>query len=177
MSEESNIAIVRRVYDEVVNQGRLEVAEELTTPTTQLHMPFEHPGHGTPGLQKMVAGLLEGFPDLRIEIQDVVAKDDKVVVRWHTTRQTQTGPYRGIPPTGKEVRITAIAMYRLENDRIVDFWLEMDQLNAVRQMGVVAPEHYKGPRLGLFVLGSVVRMAFLTVKFAIGGKVGRRAPA
>jgi predicted ester cyclase len=169
---EKNIAVARRVYDEVINQGKLEVAEELTTPTTQVHVPFTHPGHGTPGLQKIASGLREGFPDIRVEIDDIFGVDDRVVVRWKTTRQTHTGEYRGLPPTGKEVRVTAIQVFRLENERIVEFWLEMDQLNAVRQMGVVAPEHYQGPRLGLFVLGSVFRMGFLTAKHQIG-KTGR----
>jgi predicted ester cyclase len=164
---ERNIAVVQRVYDEVINQGRMDVAEEVTTPTTQVHVPFTHPGHGTPGLQKIASGLREGFPDIRVEVEDIFGVGDRVVARWKTTRQTHTGEYRGLPPTGKEVRVTAIQIFRLENERIVEFWLEMDQLNAIRQMGVVAPEHYQGPRLGLFVLGSVFRMGFLTVKHQV----------
>jgi len=164
---EANKAVVLRVFDEVINQGRLEVAEELTTPTTQVHVPFAHPGHGTSGLQKIASGLREGFPDIRVHVDEILDVGDTVVVRWRTTRQTHTGEYRGLPPTGKEVRVTAIHWFRLENERIVEFWLEMDQLNAIRQMGVVAPEHYQGPRLGAFVLGSVFRMVFLTVKHQI----------
>lgn len=170
---ERNLAVVRRIYDEVINQGKLEVATELTTPETRVHVPFAHPGHGSKGLQKIASGLREGFPDIRVEVDDIFGVDDRVVVRWKTTRQTHTGEYRGLPPTGKEVRVTAIQIFRLANERIVEFWLEMDQLNAVRQMGVVAPEHYQGPRLGLFVLGSVFRMGFLTARHGIVGK--RRA--
>src|SRR5262249_8587670 len=108
-----NIAVVRRVYDEVINQGRLEVAEELTTPTTQVHVPFAHPGHGTQGLQKIASGLREGFPDIRVEVEDIFGVGDRVVARWKTIRQTHTGEYRGLPPTGKEVRVTAIQVFRL----------------------------------------------------------------
>jgi predicted ester cyclase len=176
--EERNIAVVRRVFDEIINEGKLDVAAEVTTPTTNVNVPFEHPGHGTPGLQKIASGLREGFPDIRVEVEEVVARDNKVLVRWKTTRQTHTGEYRGLPPTGKEVRVTALQLFTLENERIVEFWLEMDQLNAVRQMGVVAPEHYKGPRLGAFVLGSVFRMGFLTVKHQITkGRAKKRAQA
>jgi predicted ester cyclase len=167
---ERNLAVVRRVFDDVINQGKLDVAAEVTTPTTQVHVPFAHPGHGTTGLQKIASGLREGFPDIQVEIQDIFGVDDRVVVRWHTTRQTHTGPYRGLPPTGKEVRVTAIQVFRLENERIVEFWLEMDQLEAVRQMGVVAPEGLAGPKLGLFVLGSVFRMGFLEAKFQAQSK-------
>lgn len=173
MSEE-NKAVVLRVFDEIINQGKLEVAEEVTTPTTQVHVPFAHPGHGTPGLQKIAAGLREGFPDIRVQVDEILDVDDRVVVRWRTTRQTHTGEYRGLPPTGKEVRVTAIQWFRLENERIVEFWLEMDQLNAIRQMGVVAPEHYQGPRLGAFVLGSVFRMVFLTIKHQIAQRKAKK---
>lgn len=174
---ERNIAVVRRVYDEVINQGRLEVAAELTTPTTRVHVPFAHPGHGTQGLQKIASGLREGFPDIRVEVEDIFGVGDRVVARWKTIRQTHTGEYRGLPPTGKEVRVTAIQVFRLENERIVEFWLEMDQLNAIRQMGVVAPEHYQGPRLGLFVLGSVFRMGFLTAKHQVTKGKQKKKPS
>jgi predicted ester cyclase len=172
---ERNVAVVRRVYDEIINEGRLEVAAAVTTPTTQVHVPFAHPGHGTPGLQKIASGLRDGFPDIRVEVEDIFGVGDKVVARWKTTRQTHTGEYRGLPPTGKEVRITAIQIFRLENERIIEFWLEMDQLNAVRQMGAVAPEHYQGPRLGAFVFGSVFRMGFLTAKWQITKGKSRKA--
>jgi predicted ester cyclase len=174
---ERNIAVVRRVYDEVINQGRLDVAAEVTTPATQVHVPFAHPGHGTTGLQKIASGLLEGFPDIRVEIDDIFGVDDKVVVRWRTSRQTHTGAYRGLPPTGKEVRVTAIQVFRMKDERIAEFWMEMDQLNAVRQMGVVAPEHYEGPRLGLFVFGSVFRMGFLTARHQIRSRRAKARPA
>jgi len=165
---ERNIAVVRRVYDEVINEGKLDVAAEVTTPATRVHVPFAHPGHGTPGLQKIASGLREGFPDIRVEVEDIFGVDDKVVARWKTTRQTHTGEYRGLPPTGKEVRVTAIQMFRLENERIVEFWLEMDQLAAARQMGVVPPEDAGAPRRAALVLGSLVRFAVLEVKDGLG---------
>jgi predicted ester cyclase len=169
---EHNIAVSRRVFDEVINQGKLEVAGEVVTPTTRVVVPFTHPGHGVAGLQKIATSLRGGFPDIHIEIDDVIAVDDKVVLRWRTSRQTHTGMYRGLPPTGKEVRITGMTIFRFENGKIQEFWLEMDQLNGARQMGAVAPERYEGPRLGAFVLGSLFRIGFLSAKYQItkGGR-------
>ncbi len=173
-----NIAVARRVFDEVINEGKLEVAEEVVTPTTRVDVPFAHPGHGIAGLQKIASSLRGGFPDINIEIDDVIAVADKVVLRWKTRRQTHTGMYRGLPPTGKEVRITGMTIFRFENGKIEEFWLEMDQLNGARQMGAVAPERYEGPRLALFVLGSLFRIGFLSAKYQITkGKRTRRAPA
>jgi predicted ester cyclase len=175
--QQRNIEVVRRVFDEVLNEGHLEVATEVTTPTALVHVPFEHPGDGSSGLQKIASSLRKGFPDLHIEIEDIFAVDDKVVARWKTARQRHTGEYRGLPPTGKEVWVTAIQIFRLQDERIVEFWLELDQLGAIRQMGVVAPEHYQGPRLGLFVLGSLFRMAFLTAKHQAKSARRRRRAA
>jgi predicted ester cyclase len=164
---EHNIAVSRRVFEEVINEGKLEVAEEVVTPTTHVVVPFTHPGHGVPGLQKIASSLRGGFPDIHIEIEDVIAVDDKVVLRWRTSRQTHAGMYRGLPPTSKEVRITGMTIFRFENGKIEEFWLEMDQLNGARQMGAVAPERYEGPRLALFVLGSIFRIGFLSAKYQI----------
>ena len=172
-----NIAVSRRVFEEVINEGKLEVAEEVVTPTTRVVVPFTHPGHGVPGLQKIATSLRGGFPDIHIEIDDIIAVDDKVVLRWKTTRQTHTGMYRGLPPTGKEVRITGMTIFRFENGKIEEFWLEMDQLNGARQMGAVAPESFEGPKLALFVLGSVFRMGFLTAKYGITGKKKQKPAA
>ncbi len=68
---EHNIAVSRRVFEEVINEGKLEVAEELVSPTTRVVVPFTHPGHGFPGLQKIATSLRGGFPDIHIEIDDV----------------------------------------------------------------------------------------------------------
>ncbi len=144
---EHNIAVSRRVFDEVINEGKLEVAEEVVTPTTRVVVPFTHPGHGVAGLQKIATSLRGGFPDIHIE-----------------------------PPTGKEVRITGMTIFRFENGKIQEFWLEMDQLNGARQMGAVAPERYEGPRLGLFVLGSLFRIGFLSAKYQITGGARRQKP-
>jgi predicted ester cyclase len=165
---ERNVAVSRRVFDEIINEGKLEVAKEVVTPTTRVTVPFTHPGHGVEGLQKIASSLRGGFPDIHIEIEDIIATGDKVALRWRTTRQTHKGMYRGLPPTGKEVRITGMTIFRFENGKIEDFWLEMDQLNGARQMGAVAPERYEGPRLALFVLGSIFRIGFLTAKHQIG---------
>lgn len=174
---EHNTVVARRLFEEVINEGKLEVAEELATPTTHVSVPFIHPGHGILGLQKIATSFRGGFPDIHIEIEDAIAVDDKVILRWKTTRQTHTGMYRGLPPTGKEVRMTGITIFRFQNGKIAELWLELDQLNGARQMRAVAPEHYEGPRLALFVLGSVPRMAFFTAKYGLLRKKERQRVA
>ena len=170
---ERNKRIVHRIFDEIFNQGKLEVANELLTPDAEAHVPFDHPGSGPASLQKIVAGLREGFPDLQMEILDLIGEGDKVVVVWRSVRQTQTGPYRGIPPTGRAVKISGINVLRFEDGRLAEYRMQLDELGAARQMGAVPPEAISSPRRIAFVLGSLFRFAFLEARYSISN-AGRK---
>jgi predicted ester cyclase len=163
-----NIAVVRRIFDEVINEGNLEAAAEVTSATTVIHVPFAGPTVGPHALRTMVDGLRRGFPDLVLEIDFEFGIGDRVACRWRSTRQTHLGPYRGIPPTGRPVLTTGIDFFRFENRRVEELWMEIDQLSAVRQMGVIPPEELRGGRRMLFTLAGLFRMGFLEAKYGIG---------
>jgi len=74
---------------------------------------------------------LAAFPDLHFTFEDLIAEGDKVVVRW-TSRGTQQGELMGIPPTGKQFSATGIEIYRLEGGKIVEHWLESDNLGMLQ---------------------------------------------
>jgi steroid delta-isomerase-like uncharacterized protein len=77
-----------------------------------------------------------GFPDLRFTIEDQLAEADKVVTRW-TFRGTHQGPFQGIPPTGKQVTITGISIFRVANGKGVEVWTDADYLGMLQQLGVI----------------------------------------
>ena len=164
---EANVAAIRRFFDEVVNEGRLDVADELFAADFDLHAPLDGRESGPAGVKQFVAALRAGFRDLTLEIDEVLVSGDKVVVRWHTVRQTHTGPYRGIPPTGRRVRMSAIEIFRLDDGRIAEAWLELDALGGVRDMGVVPPDELSSGRRALFVIGSLFRFAKLEAQHAL----------
>lgn len=168
---ERNKAVIRRIFDEIINQGKLDVADELLTPDTDVHVPFADPGDGPQALKKIVGGLREGFPDLHLEIDEILGEDDLIAVSWHSTQQTHLGSYRGLPPTRKAVRISGIDMMRLRDGRVSMFSMHLDELGAVRQMGVVPPEGISSAGRAAFVIGSLFRFAFLEARHGItGGK-------
>ena len=164
MSEDQNEAVIRRFYDEVLNQRNLAACDEICAPDAVLHSPFPDPGQGPEGLRKTAGALTTGFPDLEVALDELIAKDDRVLARWRTVRQTHTGAYRGIPPTGREVRMTALQLWRLADGKIAESWLELDALGGAQQMGVVPPEGISSGRRALFVLGSLGRFAFLEAR-------------
>ena len=81
--------------------------------------------------------LLGAFADHRLNVEDVVAAEDKVAVRV-TFRGTHVGELMGIPATGREVAITAIDIFRIEWGKTVELWSETDLLGLMRQLGVIA---------------------------------------
>jgi predicted ester cyclase len=76
------------------------------------------------------------FPDAHLTIEDVVAEGDMVAWRF-TVRATHIGSFRGIPPTGKPVTLTGIAMTRMRDGQMAENWNETDDLGLLQQLGVI----------------------------------------
>jgi predicted SnoaL-like aldol condensation-catalyzing enzyme len=118
MSTEGNKALVRRLIEEVWNQGNLAIFDELYAPDFIFHDP------GLPQIRtreedkQWIVGVLKTFPDFHITIDDLIAEGDQVVVRL-TGRGTNTGDILAPSPhpaTGKQVNITGIAIARISNN-------------------------------------------------------------
>jgi len=86
------------------------------------------------GLQ---ARLVEAFPDLHIEVQDVLAVDDKIVVRWTGTMH-HLGNGLGIEATGAEIKVTGIGLARIANGKLVEVWDSWDKLAMFQQIEAAA---------------------------------------
>src|ERR1700732_3040781 len=100
MSEASNIAVLGRFIEEVINQGRLEVADEIVEENFVELDPLPGQRQGREGLKEVIAMLRSAFPDLHWVIDETVASGDKVVTRF-TWTGTQCGPFMGIPATDR----------------------------------------------------------------------------
>lgn len=90
------------------------------------------------GLQQHIAVFETAFPRYWLEAQDMIVEGDKVAVRA-TFGGTHQGDLAGIAPTGKEISGAGIFIYRIEDDKIVEFWPGFDQLPVLQQLGVIPP--------------------------------------
>ena len=121
-----------RTLFEAFNHGDLGQLDQLVGP--------EYVGpqveHGPAGFKAVIAGLRAGFPDLQYTLDDTVAEDDKVAVRWHWTG-THRGQFRTHPPTGKPVSNTGTGIFRVRDGKIVAAVLETDRLGFLEQIGAV----------------------------------------
>ncbi len=130
---ERNKAIVRRLYEEVINQGSLGAADELLAPDARSHAG---PQPGPEGLKRHTSMLRAAFPDLHQSIEDVIAEGDKVVVRT-TCTGTHVGDFMGAPPTGRTFVHEQIHILRLEGGRIAEHWAQVDNVGMMRQLGIM----------------------------------------
>jgi predicted ester cyclase len=136
---EENKAIVRRIPEELYNEGRLAVADEVIAPDYVEHfpLPLGWPS-GLDGLRQFVTVLRAAFPDFRYTIEDEIAEGDMVVIRL-TASGTHRGEFMGIPPTGNRATWTEIHVCRIADGKLVEHWANLDQLGMMQQLGVVPP--------------------------------------
>ncbi len=141
MSAEDNKALVRRWFEELFNEAKLDLADEIVTPDHVSHDPST-PEHlpGPEGERQLVTLVRGAFPDGRISIEDLVAEGDRVAVCW-TFRGTHRGEFRGIAPTVKEVEMGAMDLVRIAGGKKAETWSNVDMMAMMRQLGAIpAPE-------------------------------------
>jgi steroid delta-isomerase-like uncharacterized protein len=137
MSDSDSKAVVRRYYDAVLNQRRVEVLDEIAAEDYLEHDPFPGQGNGRADLKARVGMLFGAFNPLHFTIEDLIAGGDKVVVRW-TNAGTQSGGFMGMPATGKEFGIAGIDIHVVRDGRLAEHWHVVDMLAQMQQLGFVA---------------------------------------
>jgi steroid delta-isomerase-like uncharacterized protein len=144
MSAEDNKAIVRRVYEEVINKGNLNVADETLTSDYVYRSPGSPEFRGPDGFKQLITMYRTAFPDLHLDVDDLIAEGDTVVSRW-TGRGTHQGELMGIPPTGKQVTVTGVVISRFSGGKAAEDWELIDTLGMLQQLGAIpAPEQAVG---------------------------------
>jgi steroid delta-isomerase-like uncharacterized protein len=136
MRESDNKAVVRRFYEEVLNQRRPDVLDEIAVEDYVEHDPFPGQGNGRADLTARVGILLGAFSPLQFTIEDLIAEGDKVVARW-TNAGTDSGGFMGMPATGNQFGIAGIDIYVLRDGRLAEHWHVVDMLTQMQQLGLV----------------------------------------
>jgi len=137
VSTEENKAIFRRYVEEVGNEGNLELADEIF----DRYLAHQPDGsvleRGPEDVKRFMGEFREAFHDFHSTIEDQIAEGDKVVTRWRM-RGTHEGEFRGIAPTGKELEVTGIGIFRFSPEgKVVESWDSFDQLGMMQQLGAI----------------------------------------
>jgi steroid delta-isomerase-like uncharacterized protein len=134
MSTETNKAIVRRYFDQVLNEQQHDLAEEFLAETIELHGTDLAPGLEV--VKQWLTMFAAAFPDGHYTVEDVVAEADRVVART-TFNGTHKAEMQGIPATGKAVSVPSITIFSLDNGKIAEGWLINDNLGMMQQLGII----------------------------------------
>jgi len=128
-------AIVRRLYGDVWNKRKLELVNDLLSPSHALRDNNSAGSSVGPEAYKIqVAMYLAAFPDLRFTVDDTIAEKDKLVTSW-TISGTHKGEFLGVRPTNKKVSVEGITIHYLGNGKIIDSYVSWDALGLLRQLG------------------------------------------
>jgi len=141
MSIDANVQLMRRWFQEVWNEGRVETVHELLHPNAVAkgQRGAEEEIRGPEKFVEFVQQIRGAFPDIHIKVEDVFGAGDKVVLRWSGT-MTHTGHGIGFPPSGRAVHSRGITIAKFVDGQIVEGWDNWDQLGMLEQIGA-----YKQP--------------------------------
>ena len=124
MSLSTNKAFVKSFVEEVFNKHDLSSIEKYLTE------------QGNEWFKQFLSEFFTAFPDIHANIEHVVAENDLVVVFLNFTG-THKGEYQERPSTNKQVTTRSADLYRIENEKIVEHWDVVDQLNLLQQTGAI----------------------------------------
>jgi predicted ester cyclase len=124
--------IVRLYYQAVLADRRLDVLDDLLAPRFVGHDPVGAPIDRA-GYIDAVRMLHEGFSGLTVTVGDQLADGNRVTTRWSAIG-VHTGAFAGIPATGRDVLLSGIDIHRLDGDRIVELWEQLDLASLVAQL-------------------------------------------
>ncbi len=123
MSASENKAFIRRYLDALSGQEKpAALVDQYIADSDQ-------------ALKQHIAYSESAFPRYELIPEDMLAEDDKVVVRF-TLRATHRGEFMGIPATGKQVAVPGIIIYRLAGGKIAEHWIQTDSVALMQQLGV-----------------------------------------
>ena len=136
MSLDQNKKVVRQFLEEVFDNRRLDLVDDILAPDYLLY----HPGASQPlkrdAFPAFLAGFPAGFPDFFMEVKSIIAEGDEVAARF-VLGGTHKGTFMGVPPTGRKVELQGEAFYRLRDGQIIEDRPLIDWAQMLEQMEVL----------------------------------------
>lgn len=124
--------VVQRMFDEVINNGRMELIDELFDPAF-----ISHTAQGDlnrEAFQAFVAGWRSAFPDLHCDVSQLIEEGDDVSWSIQATG-TMKGEFNGMPPSGKQMDFLSMNHGVMRNGKAIEHWVVMDMITMLTQLG------------------------------------------
>jgi steroid delta-isomerase-like uncharacterized protein len=126
-------SLIRRLYDEVA-AGNLAVIDELVADDFVEHEKFPGLEPNKEGVKRFFAMLRSAFPDLRMEVREVLADGDLVSARVIATG-THRGDFMGMSSSGSHIEVQVFDMVRIRDGQVTEHWGLMDAMSMMQQIG------------------------------------------
>ena len=131
----ANADVLHRWFEELWNQGNIEIIERLASPDAIGHGQIEQDGQiNMEQFRALFLSLRKAFPDIRFTIEQTVADAEMVVARWRAVA-THQGEFLGAAPTNRRVEFTGMSMMKIVDGKIASGWDNWDQLALLTQIG------------------------------------------
>lgn len=130
----ANKALVRRLFDEVLNRGRSASLDALLATDYKENNPAPGQAPGAAGVRKKIEALRLAFPDIRFTLEELVAEGAIVAARYQW-QGTHAGVFLGIPATGRKIAVRGMDFYRFKDGRIAEHWDNVDEFGMLSQLG------------------------------------------
>jgi steroid delta-isomerase-like uncharacterized protein len=135
VAENENSRLIGRYYEEVLNQGRVEVLDTIAQADHIEHDPLPGQAQGREGLKQRVNIIKTAF-NPQFTLEHVIAESDKVAVMW-SNRGTHLVEWFGVPPTGKTIVARGIDIHLIRDGRMAEHWDVVDMLSILIQIGAL----------------------------------------
>jgi steroid delta-isomerase-like uncharacterized protein len=135
---EENKAIVNQ-YNSAWAERSSSLLADVLAPDYLHHWGFSTDSTGADVMIERLDELFQAFPDVTVTVDMMLAENDLVAEHW-TFTGTQTGEFRGVPPTTVTTTYTGINIFRIECGKIAEGWSEADHLGRLIQAGVITDD-------------------------------------
>jgi len=132
----TNKALVTEFIDALFTRGELDAVDRYLAPGFVNHDPFPGFTSDREGFRRFGQVFRHGFPDWHSQLEALVAEGDLVTERF-TARGTHQGEVLGVDPTGREVVLAGINIFRVQDGKLVERWGRTDDLGLLQQLGLV----------------------------------------
>ena len=144
MPPAENKTLIRRFYEEAWDEGKLDVIDEVFADDYVRHdLRATRAAPGPEGQKRITEDFRAAFPDLRFEVEIMLAEADFVAARWTATR-THDGRWGTIEPTGRRATFSGVNIFRFDNGKVAEIWNHRDDLGQFEQLG--APIYAGAPQ-------------------------------
>jgi steroid delta-isomerase-like uncharacterized protein len=129
----NNKEIAEKYTNQIWNKKEISAIDTFVDEQVIIHSVLGD-YQGTKAMKEVVQAWLTGFPDLRVHNDIIIGENDLVSIQWQA-KGTHNGEFKGIKPTGKHVSYSGVTLYRIKNDKIIEYWTYIDINHLLNQIG------------------------------------------